>query len=100
MLNSEEKEKQLVRVAQRGTLMIYDNPDNDRSQESIDNAQLTKIIFYRVIKNWSVTSIGTKLGVTKESIDEAFKLILRNYIFEGETQISKEYNHIDYISNK
>ena len=55
--------------------MIDDNPDSSRNQESIDNAQLSKIFFYRVIKNWSVASIGGKLGVTKESINEALKLI-------------------------
>ena len=55
--------------------MIDDNPERDRNQESIDNAQLSKIVLYRVIKNWPVTSIGAKLGVTKESIDEEFKLV-------------------------
>ena len=75
LLNSEENEKRIVRVAQQDALMIDDNPDSDRNQESIDNAQLSKIVFYRVIKNWSVASIGANLGVTKESINKAFKLI-------------------------
>ena len=88
LLNSEENEKQIARVAQQDVLMIYDDPDSDRIQESIDNTQPSKIVI--VIKNWSVTSIGIKLGVSNKGIDEAFKLILRNYIFEGETQISKE----------
>ena len=75
LLNSEVNKKQIVRVAQQDALMIDDNPDSDRNQDSIDNAQLFKIVFYRVIKNYSVASIGAKLRVTKECIKEAFKLI-------------------------
>ena len=75
LLNSEENENQIVRVAQQDALMIDDNPDNNRNQESIDNEQLSKIVFYRMIKNWPVATIGAKFKVTKESRNEAFKLI-------------------------
>ena len=90
LLNSEENEKQTVRVAQQDTLMIDDNPDSDRNQESIDNAQLSKIVFYRVIKNWSVESIGAKLGATKENINEAFKLIKKIIYLQKKLKYRKE----------